>query len=128
MQRVRPYDLVLTFASRMRFSCVAEDVPHTLKWQKKTESLFDKQLVAVTPLGSTPLTKYNSSNMIPDYSQNERLPLATAMPVVRASALQQLTQQQALEAAARGKAVVRAECKPARVTLPAPPAMERRYT
>jgi hypothetical protein len=107
---------------------VAEDVPHTLKWQKKTASLFDTQLVAANPLGSTSLTKYNSSNMIPDYSQNERLPLATAMPVVRASALQQLTQQQALEAAARGKAVVRAECKPARVTLPAPPAMERRYT
>ena len=33
-----------------------------------------------------------------------------------------------LEAAARGMAIVRAECVPARVALPAPPAMERRHT
>ena len=56
--------------------------------------------------------------------QKRRLPLDVAGPVVQASMLQMLTPQQALEAAACGKAVVRAECVPAQVMLPAPPAMQ----
>ena len=107
---------------------MAEYVPQTLKSQA-TESNFGMRLVtaecSLTPVAMTenfsPLNRNN-------YSPSHMLPIAVAGPVVQASALQQLTQQQALEAAACGKVVVRAECMPARpqrVALPAPPAMQR---
>ena len=99
--------------------CVAADDATALEW-------LTTDFMAEDVLTPRQMSEHYSPPIIPTYPrQNRRLPLAMA-GVVQASALQMLTPQQALEAAARGKAVARAECVLARVTLPIPPAIAAR--
>ena len=101
------------------FVCVAEDEPIALERQT-TDCMAEDTFMP------RQVSEHYSPPIIPNCPpQNRRLPLAM-VGVVEASTLQILTPQQALEAAACGKAVARAEYALAGVVLqaPAPPAIE----
>ena len=102
------------------FACVAEDEAMALE-RHTTDCMAEDTLMP------RQVSEHYSPPIIPNYPpQNRRLLPLAMVGVVEASMLQILTPQQALEAAACGKAVARAECALAGVVLPAPapPAMQ----
>ena len=89
--------------------------PLTIKWQK-TETLFDTRIAAADDslIFSTSTERNDWLPSIPNYSY-ALTQINVQVPVVQVGAMQRLTADQALAAAASGTAIVRASCSHAAV-------------